>query len=198
MERLPNSDGKYYYRMDTVNEEVYEGWIGDQNAECWSRMCHGMDFMYTHRPHEFADYFDDQVVELSEVVQSYWTNFAKYHDPNGDNLVEWPQYNQCWNLDLDNQLKFDETASPYQVSHTATCDFWDSVGYTRPYNNPSTLASEIIPSSTSAECIGNSSDIETTTEEDTGDGASRTGYQSYRVLSATFVVVVTCFCLHSV
>jgi para-nitrobenzyl esterase len=30
--------------------------------------------------------------QLSEVIISYWTNFAKNGDPNGEGLVEWPQY----------------------------------------------------------------------------------------------------------
>lgn len=30
--------------------------------------------------------------EMSRVMQNYWTNFAKYGNPNGEGLAEWPPY----------------------------------------------------------------------------------------------------------
>jgi para-nitrobenzyl esterase len=32
-------------------------------------------------------------LEISEAMATYWTNFAKYGDPNGENMPEWPVFN---------------------------------------------------------------------------------------------------------
>lgn len=33
-------------------------------------------------------------IEISDVMGTYWTNFAKYGNPNGDNVPQWPAFSQ--------------------------------------------------------------------------------------------------------
>ena len=33
-------------------------------------------------------------LRLSETMGTYWTNFAKYGDPNGEGVPEWPKFSE--------------------------------------------------------------------------------------------------------
>ena len=37
--------------------------------------------------------YNQSDLDLSEVMLKYWSNFAKYGNPNGEGLTEWPEYN---------------------------------------------------------------------------------------------------------
>merc|ERR1719474_627400 len=63
---LPDPTGKYYYRMDTVNEEINEVFWTDQYPQCWNRACHGIDLVYSHRASALADNMDNETLTLSE------------------------------------------------------------------------------------------------------------------------------------
>merc|ERR1712130_900401 len=146
MANLPDPTGKYYYRMDTVNEDINEVFWTDQYPQCWNRACHGIDLVYSHRATVLEDQMDNETLALSKDVQSYWTNFAKYADPNGEDLESWPEYTRCG----DNQLIFNHSVSTRRVPHSDICSFWNAVGYVPPYNDPSDDTT--LSTTTAAEC----------------------------------------------
>ena len=47
-------------------------------------------------------------MEISDAMSTYWTNFAKYGDPNGEGVPVWPEFT------MDNQelMYFNKTPYP--------------------------------------------------------------------------------------
>jgi len=59
---------------------------------------------------------------ISKTVSTYWTNFAKRGDPNGDGVPAWPRY-----TGKDGQVMyFHDAASPGPVPSAAALDVLDS------------------------------------------------------------------------
>jgi para-nitrobenzyl esterase len=56
---------------------------------------HGSDcfYIFNHLDQNAKIKYTEEDRQLSETMLSYWTNFAKFGDPNGKNLPEWPVYN---------------------------------------------------------------------------------------------------------
>ncbi|MGA2400733.1 MAG: carboxylesterase family protein [Syntrophobacteraceae bacterium] len=53
---------------------------------------HGSELYYVFGFMEFLPGFDDEDGKFSDRIISYWTNFAKTGDPNGNGLAQWPGY----------------------------------------------------------------------------------------------------------
>jgi len=60
--------------------------------------------------------------KLSDTVSTYWVNFAKNGDPNGDGLVKWP----VWNPVTDQALEFGDQINPRSQVNKPGLDFFDS------------------------------------------------------------------------
>lgn len=88
--RLQAEKGKsnvYYYYFDRHMEQPQDSPMADHGTP------HGMDvpfvFMNIDKSNPFVS---EEDIPFSEKIGTYWTNFAKYHNPNGEGLVEWPAF----------------------------------------------------------------------------------------------------------
>lgn len=61
--------------------------------------------------------------KLSDLMASYWTNFAKTRDPNGEGLPHWPAYSSDGYQVM--HLSADPHAAPDE--HRARHEFLDSI-----------------------------------------------------------------------
>ena len=69
-------------------------------------------------------HFTPEDYKLSELMQTYWTNFAKTGNPNGDSAPQWPQYDAAGNWQV-MRLSPDPGAAP--DSHRARYLFLQSI-----------------------------------------------------------------------
>jgi para-nitrobenzyl esterase len=86
-------------------------------------MAHGMDVPYVF---ETLDRDDTKLTPgdwaISDTVSTYWTNFAKYGDPNGAGVPSWPRF-----TDRDRQVMyFHNTASPGPVPSANSLEVLDA------------------------------------------------------------------------
>ena len=54
---------------------------------------HAAEIKYVLQNIDPARYGEDDL-KLSDIMGTYWTNFAKYGDPNGENLPVWPEFTE--------------------------------------------------------------------------------------------------------
>jgi para-nitrobenzyl esterase len=64
--------------------------------------------------------WEDADHALSDLMMSYWSNFARGDDPNGPGLPEWPRYEsgeEGWimHLDVESEARPDTTRARYEV-----------------------------------------------------------------------------------
>lgn len=81
-------DSKVYYYYFDQHPDFPEG-----HPKYGHGTPHGHDvgFVFQHVDLESENYTDSDL-ELSEIMATYWTNFAKYGDPNGESVPEWPEF----------------------------------------------------------------------------------------------------------
>ncbi|MEO7975637.1 carboxylesterase family protein [Flavobacterium sp.] len=89
--RLHSKIGKskvFYYYFDQHPENP----VGSPNAGHGSH--HGQEVAYVFEQLNSKNPQTTQTdLAISDAMGTYWTNFAKYGDPNGNNLPKWPAFN---------------------------------------------------------------------------------------------------------
>lgn len=84
---------------------------------------HGVDLAYVFGNMKDSDGYAAVDRKLSRQVMAYWVNFAKYGNPNGPGLVEWPPYDR----ESDMSLEFSDGILVRQHLYEKECDFIDRV-----------------------------------------------------------------------
>lgn len=90
--RLQKKTGKapvYMYYFDVHPKRDPQGPDADHGTP------HGVDVPYVFKTlHPGDPRLSPRDFEASELMASYWTNFAKHCDPNGEGLPEWPLFEE--------------------------------------------------------------------------------------------------------
>lgn len=106
---------------------------GPQSARL--RAFHGCEIAYVFGNFTWPFPWEDSDRKLADVIASYWVNFAKTGDPNGEGLAKWPAYNAS----ADQALEFGDTVSVRAQVNKAGMDFFD--GYYQSLATASASAS---------------------------------------------------------
>ena len=77
-----------------------------------------------HSPYTYR--YDESDRQLSEKMVSYWANFAKNGDPNGEGLPTWNLYSKEKNnlIEFGNEVK--EIQDPYLKTYPIIQEYMDS------------------------------------------------------------------------
>jgi len=82
---------------------------------------HSVELPYIFRTLKVMDRpWTSEDFKLSEVMSSYWSNFAKKGDPNGSGLPQWPSYNP----DSHTTMELGNHVGPIPVADPAKVDFF--------------------------------------------------------------------------
>eukprot|EP01084_Bolivina_argentea_P286122 490782_1 len=121
----------HFNHASSFNEQMWEA----NMTECWNKsVCHGEELIFVFHPNTGpidANYTEEET-ELAITMETYWTQFAKYGNPqsaiNNNVNTEWVPFTlgsepsiQFQTNDVVVQSNFDRTQNQ--------CDFWDSLGY---------------------------------------------------------------------
>ena len=124
-----NNNTYYLYVFDYPLD--FDGW-GNNLTSCKGHTCSGSDLPYTFDIPDANFTITGHTLALDHI--KYWSNYAKFQSPNGnqtalkpsENLYFWPKYDSKFR----NNLRFRSPENRIETNYLDTeCDFLDSIGY---------------------------------------------------------------------
>ncbi|HEV3037245.1 MAG TPA: carboxylesterase family protein [Candidatus Angelobacter sp.] len=94
------------------------------------RAFHALDIAYVFGTFVWQFPWEEADHKLSDTISSYWVNFAKTGNPNGQGLPQWPAYDSKG----DQELEFGDQVAVRSAVNKAGLDFFDS--YYQSQRNP--------------------------------------------------------------
>ncbi|KAJ8303855.1 hypothetical protein KUTeg_017438 [Tegillarca granosa] len=98
-------------------------------SKCITHACHSVELPFLFQSLSklgIPSFPSDGDIQLGNDMLTYWTNFAKYGNPNGKGKTKWPQYRQ----ETDTYLHFQSTGSEVITKYRNNiCNFFDKIGY---------------------------------------------------------------------
>jgi para-nitrobenzyl esterase len=117
--------------MSSHNNSVYAYEFGLGNnafsLEPYVGTFHGIEIPFVFGTYDIIGLFYGEssgvqdMLELSQRMQRYWTRFAKTHDPNGAGDAVWPMF-----APQDTVMLLTPTPGPVNAYRTERCEFWRS------------------------------------------------------------------------
>jgi para-nitrobenzyl esterase len=98
--------------MADLGRPVYEYYFTKDNKSLSNFHAGEIPYAYGNLWRNKAVY-DQEDFDLSKIMQSYWVNFAKTGDPNGDGLPTWTQYSKESPLLMEFNVNPAMTEDPY-------------------------------------------------------------------------------------
>ena len=82
---------------------------------------HGSEIAYVFGSFPYRISYQDVDKQLAETIETYWANFARTGNPNGQGLTDWPVYDSS----KDNVIDFDDPISVRFKVTSEGLDFFD-------------------------------------------------------------------------
>ena len=94
----------------------------DQHPENSEGSPHGQEVAYVFENlNPQSPRVTENDLEISDAMGTYWTNFAKYGDPNGEGVPEWPEFT----METQQLMYFNKTPHPGPVPSAESLEALD-------------------------------------------------------------------------
>lgn len=90
---------------------VYEYYFSKENGQIGTN--HSGEMIYAYRNVPENQYYDEKDFELERIMSSYWVNFVKTGNPNGEGLPEWKTVKESNGLVLELGEKVEMVEDPF-------------------------------------------------------------------------------------